>query len=62
MPRGKRKVFGFYCTKDNFRVGTVRFHTQNSKGKSWRDVKLEKFCPECRAKVAVKLKEEKHSS
>jgi hypothetical protein len=62
MPRGKRTVYGLYCTKDNFRVGSVRFHRQNSKGVAWKDNKLTKFCPECREHMDMKLKEEKHSS
>ena len=62
MPRGKRTVYGLFCSSDNSRVGTVRFHRQNSKGVGWKDNKLEKYCPTCRKRVAMKMKEEKHSS
>jgi hypothetical protein len=62
MPRGKRQVYGLYCKEDNSRIGSVRFHRQNSKGVAWKDNKLEKYCPACRKKVEGKLKEEKHSS
>lgn len=51
-----------YCTESGNRVGTVRLHRQNSKGIGWKDFKVAKFCPECRKRVPVKLKEEKHSS
>jgi hypothetical protein len=62
MPRGKRTVFGMYCTETGDRIGSIRLHRQNSKGKSWKDLKLEKFSRRVRRRVPVKLKEEKHSS
>lgn len=62
MPRGKRTVFAMFCTVSANRVGTVRLHKQNSKGVGWKEFKREKFCPVCRKRVAVKLKEEKHSA
>ena len=61
MPRGKRTVFGMTCTVSGNRVGTVRLHKQNSKGVGWKEFKREKYSPECRKRVAVKLKEERHS-
>jgi ribosomal protein L33 len=62
MPRGKRTVFAMFCSECNERIGTVRLHKQNSKGVSWKDLKLEKYCPVCKKRVPVKMKEEKHSS
>ena len=62
MPRGKRTVYGLFCTQDNSRVGSVRFHRQNSKAVAWKDNKLKKYCPTCMQRVDMKLKEEKHSS
>ena len=50
------------CRVSGNRIGTVRLHRQNSRGVSWKDFKREKYCPVCRKKVEVKLKEEKHSS
>jgi rubredoxin len=35
---------------------------QNSKGVSWKDYKVAKYCPECMKRVPVKLKEERHSN
>lgn len=63
MPRGKRTVFGLYCAECNSRIGSVRYHRQNSKGIGWKDQikKLRKFCKFCRKIVDVKGKEEKHS-
>lgn len=62
MPRGKRTVFAMFCGETNGRIGTIRLHKQNSKGISWKDMKLTKFSPFVRKRVDVKLKEEKHSS
>ena len=62
MPRGKRTVFAMMCTECGGRIGTVRLHRQNSKGVSWKEYKREKYCIDDRKRVAVKLKEEKHSS
>lgn len=61
MPRGKRTVFAEFCTVCGGRVGSVRLHKQNSKGVGWKDHKREKYCADCRKRVAVKLKEERHS-
>ncbi|MEK7218032.1 MAG: hypothetical protein AAB728_01060 [Patescibacteria group bacterium] len=62
MPRGKRTVFGMYCKESGNRVGSVRLHKQNQKGVGWKEFKAEKFCSVCRKRVAVKLKEERHST
>lgn len=62
MPRGKRTVFAMFCSETNQRLGTIRLHKQNSKGVSWKDMKLKKYCPTLRKRVDVKLKEERHSS
>ncbi len=69
MPRGKRTVFGIYCSDAECkhvgsRIGTVRFHKQDKEGVSWKEhaAKLSKYCPSIRRRVTVKLKEEKHSS
>jgi hypothetical protein len=69
MPRGKRTVFAVYCNDSECphsgeRLGSVRFHKQDKMGKSWKEhaSKLMKYCPSARKRVAVKLKEEKHSS
>lgn len=61
MPRGKRTVFIMSCTVSGNRVGTVRLHKQKE-GVSWKDFKVEKYCPVCRKRVPVKLKEERHSA
>jgi len=63
MPRGKRTVFAMFCTKTGNRLGTLRFHKQDKMGIGWKEhaKKLTKYCPVCRQKVDVKLKEEKHS-
>jgi hypothetical protein len=61
MPRGKRTVFGMFCTVSGNRVGTVRLHRQKD-GVSWKDFKTAKFCSECRKKQPMKMKEERHSS
>lgn len=64
MPRGKRVVFGVFCTETGIRLGTMRFHKQDKMGKSWKEhvADMKKYCPTLRRRVAVKLKEEKHSS
>lgn len=62
MPRGKRTVYGLYCPETGDRLGSIRFHKQNSKGVAWRDNKLTKYSPRLRKRVQAKLKEEKHSS
>ncbi len=62
MPRGKRTVYGLYCKTDNMRIASVRFHRQNSKGVGAKDNKLMKYCPGCKARVEMSMKEEKHSS
>ena len=63
MPRGKRVVFAVYCAQSNDRIGTLRYHKQDKKGVAWKEhtKKLHKYCPVCRKRVDVKLKEEKHS-
>ena len=63
MPRGKRTVFGIFCSVTGNRLGTVRFHKQDKMGKAWKEhaEKLTKYCSKCRKKVDVKLKEERHS-
>ncbi len=63
MPRGKRTVFGVFCAETGNRVGSVRLHKQDKKGIAWKEhaKKLRKYCPECRKRVEVKLKEERHS-
>lgn len=60
MPRGKRTVFGVYCTVCNMRVGSIRLHKQRD-GKSWKDQKLAKYCPTDRKRTPAKMKEERHS-
>lgn len=63
MPRGKRTVFAAFCSESGNRVGSIRLHKQNSKGVGWKDFdKTEKYCPVCRKRVKVKLKEERHSA
>lgn len=64
MPRGKRTVFAVFCTETNMRLGTIRLHKQDKLGRSWKEhaAKLKKYSPRLRKRVAVKLKEEKHSS
>jgi ribosomal protein L33 len=64
MPRGKRTVFAVYCTECGKRIGSMRFHKQDKKGKSYKEMseKIEtKYCPHCRKKVKFKMKEERHS-
>ena len=62
MPRGKRTVYAAFCRETGNRIGTIRLHKQNSKGVSWKDYNAEKYCPVCKKRVEIKLKEEKHSS
>ncbi|OGJ54955.1 hypothetical protein A3D11_02710 [Candidatus Peribacteria bacterium RIFCSPHIGHO2_02_FULL_49_16] len=64
MPRGKRTVYAMICSSAECRrrVGTVRLHKQNNKGKSPKDFSVEKYCSECRKQTKMKLKEEKHSN
>lgn len=64
MPRGKRTVFAVFCKESGNRLGTKRFHKQDKKGVAWKDHTegMEKYCPVCRKKVALKFREEKHSS
>ncbi len=62
MPRGKRTVFGMFCSDSGNRIGSVRLHRQNSKGIGWKDFKVEKYCRVCKKRVAAKLKEERHSN
>ncbi len=68
MPRGTRKVYAGYCSKNddgcNRRLLSVRFHP-NKNGKSAKDHQAKfskKYCPDCRCRKEVKFKEEKHSS
>ncbi len=58
MPRGKKTVYAGYCSECNARICTIRI--LKSKKADFRE--LMKFCPSCRKKVKVKIKEEKHSS
>jgi hypothetical protein len=62
MPRGKRTVFAMFCTVSGNRVGTARLHKQNKKGVAWKEFKPEKYCPECRKRQPMKLREERHSA
>lgn len=64
MPRGKRTVFGVYCTETGMRLSTMRFYKQDKNGKSWKEhvAGMMKYSPRLRRRVEVKLKEEKHSS
>ena len=61
MPRGKRTVFLAACTVCGRRVQTIRLHRQKE-GVSWKDFKIAKYCPHCRKKNGLKLKEERHSA
>jgi len=63
MPRGKRTVFAMFCTVTKNRLGTLRFHKQDKQGKDWKEHAkgLKKYCPQCKKRVDVKLKEERHS-
>ncbi len=62
MPRGKRNVYAGTCSTVgcNRRNATVRLHNQRG-DKSWRDFKIEKYCPTCRKRTPVKFKQERHS-
>jgi len=62
MPRGKRTVFTVSCSACGTRIGSVRLLKQNSKGVTWKDYKPEKYCGTCRKHVAVKVKEERHTT
>lgn len=64
MPRGKRTVFALFCSDCGSRVGSMRFHKQDKKGKAWKEHidGIEKFCGECRKKTKPKFKEERHSA
>lgn len=64
MPRGKRTVFAIFCSETGDRLGSIRYHKQDKKGVSWKEHagKLMKYSPRLRKRVAVKVKEEKHSS
>ena len=62
MPRGKRTVFGMFCSDSGNRVGTVRLHKQNQKGIGWKDFKVTKYCGVCKKRMPMKLKEERHSA
>lgn len=64
MPRGKRTVFGGFCAECGTRVTTMRFHKQDKMGVSWKEhvEGMQKFCAVERKLVALKFKEEKHSS
>jgi hypothetical protein len=62
MPRGKRTVFAVFCPETKNRIGTVRLHKQSPRGTSWKEFKVEKYCPRCKKRVPAVLKEEKHSS
>jgi len=63
MPRGKRTVFAAFCKISGNRLGTMRFHKQDKMGKGWKEHAegLKKYCPVCKERVEVKLKEERHS-
>lgn len=63
MPRGKRIVYAAFCAETGERLGTFRFFKQDKLGKSFKDhaEKLTKYNPTLRKKVALKLKEERHS-
>lgn len=51
-----------FCTVSGNRVGTARLHKQNKKGVAWKEFKPEKYCPECRKRQPMKLREERHSA
>jgi len=58
MPRGKKTVYAGFCSECKMRICTVRI--SKSKKADFRELK--KFCPSCKKRMKVKLKEEKHSS
>ncbi len=64
MPRGKRTVYALYSAETNVRLGSIRLHKQDKMGKSWKEhiADMKKYDPKVRRRVAVKAKEEKHSS
>lgn len=64
MPRGKRTVFALFSSETNARLGTIRLHKQDKMGKSWKEhlAGMMKYDPFVRRRVAIKGKEEKHSS
>ena len=69
MPRGKRTTFGVFCADPSCphpgeRLGTLKFHKQDKEGVSWKEhmADMKKYCPSARKRVAVKGREEKHSS
>lgn len=64
MPRGKRTVFALFSAETNTRLGTIRLHKQDKMGVSWKEhlADMMKYDPKLRRRVAVKGKEEKHSS
>lgn len=64
MPRGKRTVYALYSSETNVRLGTIRLYKQDKMGKSWKEhiADMKKYDPKVRRRVAVKGKEEKHSS
>ncbi len=64
MPRGKRTVYALFSAETNVRLGTIRLHKQDKMGKSWKEhiADMKKYDPVVRKRVAVKAKEEKHSS
>jgi len=62
MPRGKRTVFGVFCSESGNRIGSIRLLKQTQKG-TWKDqqAKMQKYCNICMKRVPVKFKEERHS-
>lgn len=64
MPRGKRTVFALFSSETNARLGTIRLHKQDKMGVSWKEhiAGMMKYDKLLRKRVAVKAKEEKHSS
>jgi len=58
MPRGKATVYAGSCKECGTRIATIRI----LKAKKADFKKKTKFCPVCRKRQEVKLKEEKHSS
>lgn len=63
MPRGKRNVFAVFCKKSGNRLGSMRFYKQDKAGKSMKDHTdgMKKYCPVCKGREEVRLKEERHS-
>ena len=58
MPRGKATVYAGSCSQCNARITTVRI----LKSKKADFKKRKKYCANCRKRMEVKIKEEKHSS